>query len=119
MRKYKKSSYIIGDIAINEKWVCDTLEPLNCIPIGIYQLSISKSPKFGKYLVHVDNVYQRDGILIHAGNTVKDTEGCILPGYNRQPGMLLDSSVAENELFNKIRVCNLAELCIYDITKED
>ena len=51
---------------------------ISCIPKGIYDLELINSPKFQKVL-HVLNVKNRGGILIHKGNSYKDIEGCILP----------------------------------------
>jgi hypothetical protein len=52
---------------------------ISCIPAGIYRLTKRQSPRFGK-CIRVENVPGRAGILIHAGNTTRDTHGCILPG---------------------------------------
>ena len=52
---------------------------ISCIPAGEYELIRWPSPKFGQVLM-VRAVPNRDGILIHAGNTAKDTQGCILVG---------------------------------------
>ena len=45
---------------------------------------------------------QWQGIRIHAGNTAKDTEGCILVGQNREVGKVLDSRKCLYELKQKI-----------------
>lgn len=64
----------------------------SCIPQGTYNCSLHKSPKHGDcFLVH--DVPGRSEILIHKGNTSRDTEGCILVGRNfgrldRQPAVL-------------------------------
>ena len=50
------------------------------IPSGRYQLGVHRSPRFGKTLPHVLDVPDFAFILIHAGNDVDDTEGCILVG---------------------------------------
>lgn len=42
-------------------------------------------------------------ILIHAGNMVEDTEGCLLPGLNRAKGMVLDSRKYENIIVNDVK----------------
>lgn len=57
----------------------DDVRPFG-IPCGSYGLSMTYSPKFKRKLPLVTGVYGRDGIRIHAGNSVDDTSGCILVG---------------------------------------
>lgn len=83
----------IGKLSImddfgNMVFDCDTLELLyrsnqrrvSSIPIGVYNVVLHNSPKFGKcYLIQ--NVINRSNILIHTGNYSKDTKGCVLVGF--------------------------------------
>lgn len=50
---------------------------ISCIPEGHYLCRRRLSPKFGD-TYEVMNVPGRSHIIFHAGNTAKDTEGCIL-----------------------------------------
>ena len=52
---------------------------ISCVPTGKYTLMSILSPKFS-YCYELLSVNNRDDILIHNGNTNKDTEGCILIG---------------------------------------
>jgi len=52
---------------------------VSCIPVGRYKMKLHKSPKFG-VTYQVMDVPERSHILFHAGNTHKDTHGCILLG---------------------------------------
>ena len=97
-------------------YFCDTLEPTwrdyehgaykvkgrSAIPEGRYAVVISYSPKFKQWLPILLGVPKFEGIRIHAGNTAKDTEGCILVGQNREVGKVLDSRKWLYELKQKI-----------------
>lgn len=49
------------------------------IPIGIYPVKQYNSPSKGRVFL-LDDVPNRSMIEIHVGNTIADTEGCILVG---------------------------------------
>lgn len=107
----KRDTYTIGRLFIDEKYFCDTLEDKvrdlskeakvkgrTAIPAGRYQIVLTYSPRFKRILPLLLDVPQFEGVRIHRGNTAKDTEGCILVGYNREVGKVLDSAVTEQRL---------------------
>lgn len=57
----------------------DNARQESCIPEGTYPLVKRTSGKYHEHF-HVQDVPDRDMILIHAGNTPKDTHGCIIIG---------------------------------------
>lgn len=56
------------------------VQNLTAIPKGIYNMTISMSNRFKKFLIEVLAVNQFSGIRMHSGNSSKDTEGCIIVG---------------------------------------
>ena len=52
---------------------------ISSIPMGTYRYVVHVSPRFGK-TIRVEEVPERDGIIVHRGNTKLDTRGCILVG---------------------------------------
>lgn len=84
------------------------------IPFGRYEVELNvKSPKYsnfakypwakpyGGFLPRLKNVKNFDGVLLHVGNTPKDTLGCILVGYNTIKGQLTNSRKAFALLMDK------------------
>ena len=109
-----RSDYTIGRRYINGIYLCDTLElPENnnalgkpCIPRGIYAVHLTMSPRFHRVLPLLLNVPGYEGIRIHPGNTVKDTKGCILVGWNMERGRLDDSKIAMGMLMRNLNNAN-------------
>jgi hypothetical protein len=103
-RKYFKPEYIIGDLTDGTGiWICNTLEPNHAaIPFGNYKVFLTLSPKLDRVTPELDDVPQRSGIRIHAGNSVKDTQGCILVGLNDKAGWLSDSLAYERKIVELI-----------------
>lgn len=90
-RIFLGSSATIGELLINDKHLCDTLEDRvrpegekvygkTAIPEGKYEVELTHSPRFKKILPEILNVPNFSGIRIHTGNSSKDTEGCIIVG---------------------------------------
>ncbi|MBP3774873.1 MAG: hypothetical protein ILA34_05950 [Bacteroidaceae bacterium] len=68
------------------------------MPDGFYQLVLTHSPRFGRTLPLLRHVPHFEGVRIHAGNTVHDTQGCILVGQALAPGRLRASRAALERL---------------------
>jgi len=83
----------LGVLLVNDKLGCFTLElpwkgnqkNVSCIPTGKYKGKRDGHHEDG-IVYHIHGVPNRSGIMIHAGNTHIDIEGCILPGL--YPGYL-------------------------------
>ena len=113
----KRADYTIGRLEDeNGVKICDTLEPKyrdykggelkvprkSAVPEGTYPVVITKSKKFGKYLPLLVGVPGFEGVRIHSGNTVNDTEGCILVGQNLIKGKVLLSRLTLEKLMRLI-----------------
>ena len=113
----RKAEYTIGRLEDeNGKRICDTLEPTwrdykggemkipkkSAIPEGSYRVVVTKSWRFQKYLPLLVGVPGFEGVRIHAGNTSRDTEGCILVGQNLQVGKVLWSRITLEKLMKLI-----------------
>ena len=86
---------------------------VTAIPTGRYKVTLKvQSPRFSKkemyqfckgYLPRLVNVIGYEGVLIHVGNTAKDTEGCILVGKNTKVGKVLESRVTFVKLYERLK----------------
>ena len=83
------------------------------VPTGTYQVTLKvQSPRFSKkkqydfckgYLPRLINVPAFEGVLIHIGNTAKDTEGCILVGENKVVGQVVNSTQTFRRLYETLK----------------
>lgn len=73
------------------------------IPAGRYRVVGLPSPSKRHIELYLLDVPNYIGIQIHRGNTAADTKGCLLPGLNRLPDYVTQSTDAY------LKICN--EFC--------
>lgn len=121
----------MGRLYLGGHYLCDTLEPTSrglssatslqsirvikrlgrtAIPAGVYRLVLGYSPRFsprpfykgfGGLLPRLLHVNGFDGVLIHCGNTVVDTCGCILVGRRADSSTLVQSQKTYDRLMRQ------------------
>ena len=90
------------------------LKSITAIPIGTYTISMDTySYSFGRKSFYREicngrvprllNVKAFEGVLIHCGNTVKDTDGCILVGENKIKGQVINSKETFKKLYTLMK----------------
>jgi hypothetical protein len=128
VRKYFKEKYTVGQLSIDGKYFCDTLEDkarelqdLNhdgdftdpgegkiygqtAIPCGRYRVVLGYWQKHKRYVPCLLAVPGFTGIMMHSGRNADHTLGCILVGENKLPGELINAPYTETSLTHKIRV---------------
>lgn len=123
-RIFRGDKYTIGHLYINGDYYCDVLEDVDrelsndmseeqikkikiygktAIPTGRYKIEVTYSPKFKRYLPILLNVKGFSGIRVHSGNTAEDTLGCLLVGFNKEKGKVLNSRVTSDKLTALLR----------------
>jgi len=87
----------IGRLSVDGEefcWVCEDTQRAagapkvpgqTAIPLGRYEVIKTFSPRFQKMLPLLVAVPGFEGIRIHPGNDAADTDGCLLPGLDREP----------------------------------
>lgn len=100
------------------------------IPTGLYAVTLNTvSPKYSKKqffnklcngkMPRLLNVPAYEGILIHTGNKPEDTDGCLLVGYNKVKGGLVNSTEAFVKLYEILSKANEKHEGIYiEITRK-
>lgn len=100
-RIYFRNSCTIGALQVENRdthqmeYFCDTLEPhainwqceektagLTAIPEGRYRVCLRYSKTFKRNMPFLENVPYFSGIMIHTGNSPKNTRGCVLVGQS-------------------------------------
>ena len=79
---------------LERPWL-DNQRNVSCIPTGKYHVTFLPRSASGRYrnVYHVHNVENRSGILIHQGNLVRHSKGCLIIGskhgaLNGEPAVL-------------------------------
>ena len=123
-RKFLGVNYTIGDLFIDDKFFCNTIEdtvrelPPICpntpkgifctcsgkvyaetaIPAGTYKVTMKYSSKFKRVLPYLHDVPHFIGILIHSGTDQTASAGCIIVGKNTVKGKVLESRATSDAL---------------------
>lgn len=123
-RKFLGDKYTIGDLFIDGKFFCNTIEdtvrelPATCpytpkgqsckckgkiyaktaIPAGTYKVTLEYSPRFKRKLPLLHNVPHFIGILIHSGNDESASAGCLIVGNNTVKGRVTESRATSDKL---------------------
>ncbi|MBC2712855.1 MAG: hypothetical protein HGJ94_18255 [Desulfosarcina sp.] len=114
-----------GVLRINKAVFCVTLEPpdlenergRSSIPAQQYLMTRIVSPRFGETFT-INDVPDRDHVLLHPGNRVTDTEGCIILArhYGNLSGdrAVLNSGNTFKEFMDIMQGNETAHLTIYE-----
>lgn len=133
IRTKSNKEYTEGKLYINGVYFCDTIEDKDrglfqtmsvdtiktikvyketCIPYGKYKVVLSMSKRFSKVMPELLNVKGFIGIRMHPGNTIYDTEGCILVGNKSSDGVITNSRKTFNALMNILKTQKSISLII-------
>ena len=137
IRKHFTPTSTIGELFIDGKFFCHTLEDVDrglthadpsrnslkvkgktAIPTGMYIVSNTFSPRFKKYLPLLLNVPAFAGIRIHPGNTAEHTDGCILVGKYTEKNKITSSKTTFESLHAILKKAEKTQKITINITRE-
>ena len=110
LQRGKRSKYgVFGEMHEADVNICASLERpwfnnaenVSCIPAGSYKCTVETSNRFPYLHYRLHNVEGRKDILIHKGNWIIDSLGCILVGLKANTIGLDKSKLALDKLLEK------------------
>lgn len=120
VREHFTETSTIGRLFVDNVFECYTLEDrvrpvkvkgTTAIDKGRYEVVVTFSNRFRKKMPLLVDVPNFAGVRIHAGNTHKDTEGCILVGTSRAVDFIGGSKLAYVALLPKLqRACDAGKV---------
>lgn len=142
-RKYRNAESTEGNLYINGKWFCHTIEDVvrakpgewkkqlkiyaqTAIPYGRYRVKVTWSPKFKRLLTAILDVPDFIGIRIHSGTSEKSSAGCVIisdkadDGPNGDRNRLIKDNKAMNDLCDLVLKAQKTEMvCIEIVDKKE
>ena len=99
---------------MSKEWIAEKkIYGETAIPYGRYKITMKvQSPKYANkkqyekckgFIPRLLNVPCWDGVLVHIGNYPQDTLGCILVGYNKIKGAVVNSTTAFWKLYDILK----------------
>lgn len=105
-------------LTLERPWA-DNAQNISCIPAGRYRCRRIRSPKFGN-TYEICDVPGRTNVLFHSGNTIEDTQGCILVGEEFSgtwdKPMLVSSQRGFGELMKYLHGMSEFDVVIHELT---
>ncbi len=136
------SKATLGEVRVDGKYICYSLEDTardtkvageTRIKQGLYKITVRKYGKFysalkkytwAKGVLELKDVPNFSDILIHSGNTIEDTRGCLLVGLKYKVTgediVVLDSLKALEKLYTIVMdaaLANKLDILYIDLTK--
>lgn len=101
-------------------------KPGSCIPQGTYPVVLGPSPKFehidemwvrqyATQMPHIIQIPDRSLIMIHWGNEVAETDGCVLVGVYREGQDIASSRMAFDNLWKAASEAMRANQCTIEV----
>ena len=118
-----RATYTIGKLYLDGQYFCDVLEDVvrdknedgdlqdpgeakvkhqTAIPYGRYEVVVTWSPKFKKFLPLLIDVPEFEGIRMHGGTDENSSSGCPILGENKQVGKVINSKFYVSKLTDKL-----------------
>lgn len=127
-RKIHNATSTEGNLYINGKWFCNTIEDIvrakpgewkkelkvygkTAIPYGTYPVLVTWSNRFKRMLTGVFNVPDFEGIRIHNGTSELSSSGCIIVSYkdDDKNKRLINDKAAMDDLCRLITIAQKKE----------
>jgi len=132
-RKIHNATSTEGNLLINGKWFCHTIEDVvrakpgewepslkvygkTAIPYGRYPVLVTWSNRFNRMLTGIFNVPDFEGIRIHNGTSEASSSGCVIVSYKDAKGSLINDKGAMNDLCNMVTKAQKTEKIYLTIT---
>jgi len=136
VRKIFNENSVEGNLYIDGKWFCNTIEDkvraepgewkASCkvqdktaIPYGTYPVLVTWSNRFKRQLTGIFNVPDFEGIRIHNGTSEKSSSGCVIVSYkdDDKAHLLINDKTAMNYLCTLIQKAQKNQKVFITITK--